>query len=117
MSSSRLNFVLGTSITADDSTIPQNRLPSEENVLRAYLFFNEKLLKDFPPGQHKAANWSSAKQTVDLIKQVYAKAGIPTISDDGMCKQVLRLQEEYKTLNKVSMAIGQLGNNFNLYVS
>lgn len=102
MSSSRFNFVLGTNITSDDSTIPHNRLPSEENVLRAYLFFNEQSLEDFPPGQHKTVNWSSAQRTIDLVKQVYAKAGIATISDDGMCKQVLRLHDEFKKLRKVS---------------
>ena len=101
MSTSRSNFVLKTNVTEYDSRIPQNRLPSEEQVLRAFLYFNEKSLEDSLPGQHKSVNWASAKSTLDLIKHVYAKACIPMLSDDGVCKKILKLYNEYKSFNKI----------------
>ena len=68
-SSSRYNFVLGTSVTVDDAIIPQNRLPTEENVLRAYQYFLEENLKGSQPAQHQALKRQTAKQAVNLIKE------------------------------------------------
>ena len=82
MSSSRNNFASKThghfyfyltNATERDSKIPQKRLPSEEQkfILRAFFNFNEKALNNSLPGQHKAVDWSGAKSTISLIKEVY----------------------------------------------
>ena len=65
------------------------------------MYFNEKAIKNSLPGQHKSVNWTSAKSTLDLIKHAYAKASIPMLSDDGIRKKILKLYDEYKTLNKI----------------
>ena len=87
MSTSRSNFALKTNeaflflrnycnVTECDR-IPQNRLASEEQKLmhRAFLYFYEKGLNgpNSLLGQHKSVNWTSAKSTLSLIKEVYIK--------------------------------------------
>ena len=99
----RNDFVLGTSVSFTDEFIPESKLPSEENVLRAYLYINKKLLSQALPGQQKSVNKKSSDETINLIKKIYDKAGIQTITDEGIRHQIYRLHEQYKKLSKVSM--------------
>ena len=104
-SSSRTDFVLGTSITSDDNFIPQIRLPSEENVLRCYLSSMNNAIVDTPPIQRKSIRKKTADLVLQKIKYIYEKASIPTISDEGIRKQIFNLLDEYQKLNKIPLQI------------
>ena len=99
--SDRYDFVLGRSVTSKDLIFPGNRLPSEENVLRAFIYSKEQHLKDALPAQHKNIHQRSAHETIALIKKVYIKAGIPTLSERQMSKQIFKLHNKYKNLLKI----------------
>ena len=101
MNSSRSNFALKAGVIEYNSSIQQNRLPSEENILRAFLYFSANALSNSLPGQLKSVKWDSAKYTLTIIKQVYAKANTPMLSDDGVCKKILKLHDEYKAMIKI----------------
>ena len=98
--SSRIDFVLGKSVTPDDTFIPEIKLPSEENVLRAFLAEYRDLLDKTPPTQRKSIKKTSADKVIKKIKNIYSKACIPTLSDNGIRYQIYKLHEEYQKLNK-----------------
>ena len=63
------------------STVSSNRLPSEAQKLmhRAFLYFYEKGLNNNLLVQHKSVNWTSAKSTLGLIKEVaYIPSTVPS---------------------------------------
>ena len=73
-------------------------------MLRAYQYFLENL-NGSQPAQHQALKRQTATHAVNLIKNIYETAGIPTISDERIRKQFWKLTADYKDYNKVSFPL------------
>lgn len=85
-------FGLGTGITGDDAEITGSRLPTNEQVLRCYMFYQRK-------GSAKGSSSSSTKRdnakiVLTKIIPFYQKGNVKMISEKSACEKIMKLVEK-----------------------
>ena len=107
MSSSRKDyrsFLLGPSVTPEDSEVTGVKLPSYGQVLRSFIAIKEDLEKDIAHSGKKYVRVAAIK-VVDKVKVFYAKARIPTLEENKMVDKVITHYNTMQVINQTYLLL------------
>ena len=94
----------GGLVTDRDAELPHTRLPTGLQVLRCVMFFLDKAAKEKRPGATSPpTSFVSAQLVADMIVPIYAKAGIPMVSQARAATKIVHLLDENKRLRAISI--------------
>ena len=91
-------FGLGSGITSTDSQITGSRLPTNQQVLRCYMYHQQQ---GAPSRQIKLV---TANLVLTQVSEFYRKANIPMISDTKACQKIIKLADDNAKLRSIPAA-------------
>lgn len=91
-------FGLGSGITSTDSQITGSRLPTNQQVLRCFMYHQHQ---GAPSRQTK---FETAKLVLAQVSEFYRKANIPMISDIMACQKIIKLADDNAKLRSIPVA-------------
>lgn len=91
-------FGLGSGITTTDSQITGSRLPTSRQVLRCFMFHQQKGTST------RQTKFETAKIVLSQVSEFYRKANIPMISDKKACQKIIKLADDNAKLRSIPFA-------------
>ena len=82
------SFLLGPSVTPDDSDIKGLKLPSKSQVIRSFIAIKEEMERN-PINQGKKLLRPAANRVVEKVLVFYEKARIPLVENNKMSGKIL----------------------------
>ena len=91
-------FGLGNAISTGDATITGSELPTYRQVLRSLMVHCQTVDKLTNKNTYK---WNAAKIVLSRVAEIYAKAGIPMISEIKPCQKIIAFMKENAKLREI----------------